>query len=1325
MAASLKELGHILQPKPARPETTPTLRELLVEPVKTVDAYYITPSLRALLKEVLETAVHKKGQGYWTRAEFGAGKTHFLATLTILLTNRQPEVWKVLHDDVLRQDYQAPLTKVKLFPITFGLLGAGEVDAGDSLVRLFEKEIRSALPEELRKKIPILSEELAAEWYSKQAGGLIKETIAAHFGKVHRCKPDEFQDREGTKHFGAEILKVIDQQGIKIDLKGSFRERLIYLYDRITKLGGYDGLVFVVDEFRAWQERHDGKPSFEEGVQFLETLAHYLPVEEKRNIITIIASQGDCPQKLMGAGGGDRFIVRELLKQPTDYGEIVCFRVRDVLAGKDLEIEDYFNHCREKFRFLRKTPRDYFRAIFPFQPACFDLLRRVTQSYERYGLPAARTGIHIAWETLRDDKLLASKRLAVLSDLLRSETLIKGLRSDNFKSSYESYETALEALQDLSFDDQERDLGRRILGTLYLWSVVNAETNRGMSIDDLAEATMADLEGLIPKDAVLDLLTRLKSDIAQIKYDKDKGARFEIAETGDTQPARAFGNFKKKAKADVDAQDRLWRESLFWDFKALEGAGSEDRFEGGFFDGYASRDSTKNIILPSTTTARTTPAGLHVQYGGEIIVADRWDSAFGEPWPNKPEVHFRIVYLTTPAAVNKAELLDPRIAVCVPGEFTEETRENLAEIVGCNLMLNHFNEKEYPGKGAFREWAKGRRREKMALVLASQIAEFRRGAIITQKELGLPASQFFASAPRQHGRREEDLAGKLLEKAYDAPLFNPKEFKKNLTENDARKVFHGLCGKTPTNADTSARENFAPGLGLVAKNDLATLAPQPGSAVIRIQERVRSAGDLAVGELVKELCQPPHGLTEDLIRLAMLCAVRAGGSPPLEVAELNPSAGLKLTNGKEPANKKLTGKQINLLEWNPRLEKALLGARLKVNTDRTINDALPYAQVIAPTMTPAGSPAEEEARNTELCVALQALAQELAETRENLKKLAGVLGGVLDADTLQTYQRLENIAATSDYLEFLETARANYATPEQFKAAHGLHERARRLTGRSVDLQSAKVYLDNLAALDDADLMFQAKSLNLQLAFGSLWAADDKVPALLEQFRQFRQKYAHTYKKAHRDHHEALEKLQHTVAGLDDKLTVIERLNALELGAPVGAALSATGETLRKATHPCALKINCQVDDKPRCGNCHWDGATAPPAEEVQQLTQQAEAAVKELCKRVAQEAIRKILEQAGQPNIHTLLEMITAARVEELARVLTPQMVQQLKDILAAANVEHRDLALGPLLDGFGVLEEDRIDDLLKQLRQQLLAAFDRAKRETDGKKRLRFLLK
>jgi hypothetical protein len=1119
VTSSLKELGQIIRPKQTEPLTCPSLQDALARPAETVDSYYVTPSLRALFRGLFDCAVHRRGQGFWIRAEYGAGKTHVEAAATLLLTNRDPNLWGVLHDVEVRSEYQGALAKLKLFPVAFSLLGTGEANAADSLVRIFEKEVRKALPPELRKKIPVLSEELAVEWYEKEAGSLIKDAIAGHFAKApHRMKPEEFRSTKGAREFGAEILKVAEQQKVAIDLKASFRERFAYLHDRITRLGNYDGLLFVVDEFRSWQDRHEGKPSFEEGVQFLETLAHTLPVDENRNILVILASQGDCPQKLMGSGAGDRFIVRDLLKEQTDYGEIVCFRVRDILPGKEIEIEDYFEHCRKEFRFLKGVAKEYFRAIFPFQPRCFDFLRRVTQSYERFGLPSARTGIHIAWETLRHQGLLAARRLVVLSDLLQSDTLLKGLRSEQFRGAYEAYALALEDLNKLLLDDQERDLAQRILGTLYLWSVMQTDPSRGMSVEELAEDTQAELEGVLPRDAVLDLVTRLQSDLPQIKYDKTKGARFEIAEGGKGKKFESvFGNFKKKAKADADAQDRAWREALFWDFARVRGAGSEEGYQGGFFDGYGEFDNQGKLLLPHTSTARATPAGLKVQYGGEVVVADRWQPAHGEPWPNKPEVHFRIIYLTANAPVNKADLLDPRIAVCVPAALFADTRESLAELVACDLMLAYYNDKDYPGETEWRERARTRRLTAITALLKNQSDEFRRGTILTQKELGLPATHFFTPLPKAHGKREEALAAQLLEKAYDDPLFNPKDFKKDFSDNDSRKVFNGLFGKTPSSADTSARDNFAPGLGLVAKNDLAQLAPQPGSAVVRIQDRLRAAGDL-----VKELCQPPHGLTEEMVRLAILCALRAG-SPPLMLAELNPGAGFKLTNNKEPLGHRLTGKQIPLVEWSAKLERAMLGARLKLSDEKPFNDVLLYARVLDANLTPANTPDEETARNNELCALLRNLADALPDVRDNLKKLAAVLGGSPEQATVEAFARLEAIAATGDYLEFHAVARESYPTPDLFQAAHGLYERAKRLTARYPDLQAANAYLDGLAQVEDRELAFQAQNLSAQLGFSSLWNGEGKLPAVLEQFKQFRTKYASGYRKAHRAHHEAKE----------------------------------------------------------------------------------------------------------------------------------------------------------------------------------------------------------
>ena len=121
-------------------------------------------------------------------------------------------------------------------------------------------------------------------------------------------------------------------------LKGKFKERFAYIYDQITKLGNYDGILFVVDEFRSWQDRHvPGTAAYAEDEEVLETLAFVLPTQHL-NIITIIASQGDMPQKLSGGGQGDRFMPLYLLadKNKGDFGEIVTFRCRELVPTGEL-----------------------------------------------------------------------------------------------------------------------------------------------------------------------------------------------------------------------------------------------------------------------------------------------------------------------------------------------------------------------------------------------------------------------------------------------------------------------------------------------------------------------------------------------------------------------------------------------------------------------------------------------------------------------------------------------------------------------------------------------------------------------------------------------------------------------------------------------------------------------------------------------------------------------------------------------------------------------------------------------------------------------------
>src|SRR6266403_5685911 len=99
----IRELDRIIAVKP-EPQTTPSLAQAITRTKarETVADYHFTPSLRAHFKRVFDCIVHRKGQGFWVQAEYGAGKTHFLAALVDLLMWRELELWKSFHDEELK-----------------------------------------------------------------------------------------------------------------------------------------------------------------------------------------------------------------------------------------------------------------------------------------------------------------------------------------------------------------------------------------------------------------------------------------------------------------------------------------------------------------------------------------------------------------------------------------------------------------------------------------------------------------------------------------------------------------------------------------------------------------------------------------------------------------------------------------------------------------------------------------------------------------------------------------------------------------------------------------------------------------------------------------------------------------------------------------------------------------------------------------------------------------------------------------------------------------------------------------------------------------------
>jgi hypothetical protein len=1342
---ALREISRIISVKP-EPQTTPTLDQL-IQPEnaqRTVNSYRFTPTLRGYFKRIFECAVHEKGQGLWVQAEYGAGKTHFLGTLFDLLVWRDKGVWEVVNDSEIAQEYGKPLSKAKYFPVAFSLRGMGESGGGDSLMRIFEEQIKESIARHaphLLDQVKVTSAELADSWYAKDATTHERAAVASYFQQEHKSTADEFRSKCGSRKFGQEIVKSGLVEG---RLRGKFKERFAYIYEQLTKLGGHSGMIFVVDEFRSWQDRHvAGTAAYAEDEEILETLAFVLP-SQNLNIVTIIASQGDMPQKLSGGGQGDRFIPLPLLadQNKTDFGEIVVFCCRELNQGAEVDINDYYDHCRKEYKFIRQSniSRPYFNAIFPFQPRCFDLLRRITQSDQQNNLPTIRSGVRMAWQAIGEQELLAGHRLVTISDLIRTDEMQKGLSHETYREGHANFNTVIDQLSSLDLTDEERGQAQRILETLYLWSIsVPSSLRDGLTSQEIAEAAWLSDEAVGSTAQADRLLERLVQNGYPVRVEKKSKEgqtvsvySYELVASQEL-PVKYFSPLKKKAKEDAKAQEAKWVESLFWQPPDITKEAQEElSVNGGIFWQFQPPDSRtarekqegKAVVYEFPyRSACSTRRLYNVAYGGEVVLSERWRVDLGQVIKD-PDQHFRLVYLTADHASSaetiKDTLEDSRVAICFPASLSEETREALADMLAAEQMKRNCSA---PNQSGLRDYAEGKRKEAVKAILKCQIDEYRRGKVITQKGYAIPAAEVFLPSKN----REEDLAKRLLEKAYDTPLFSPKDIKKEFTDNEAKKLFGGLFHKEPAKAEKDAVLNFGVGLELATKSHPADFNPDESQALAKIRDHIRGRSDIPHSELKTSFCCPPYGLTESMVSLYAFALVKFGRYQLV----LRVNSGYTLNNGNPVPNDELTAHHLSLCDWNAKLDKAMLGARLMESVHKGWNDVLPYARVLDPSLKPAANPDEELERNDALLGILTKLKSEIPDVKRGVEDLAAELGGRVPDSLQETFARFLGFASVSDYREFDAAARESYSKEQALQEAYADFEKARRLRELAFQISQIFSYLNRACNIDnviDAD----RDSHRGRLKFESLLANPTSFAAVQELFERWKPKYVQAYRKGHRAYYEKIAELSKALEGLRPKARALGRLNEIvELGPPLANTADAPAivARLEQELSSCPDAKLAALDGKNAlCPKCSWAPDRHAPEESVGKLATVVNQGLSDRMFRFKDAAISSILKRAAdegkQPGLTELLEIIQVANSDKLADVLTDELVAFLRRVLYDESIVSETIPLAPIVRQVGAIDQSRISEALEKITSLLSKAFQDARAKHGHDKRVRIFL-
>jgi len=1295
-----------------RPETTLSLLKVIKEENAdgTVGTYVFTDSIRGHFISILESVATGKGQGFWVNAEMGAGKTHFLAVLTLLLSSRKPDIWENVHDNEIG-NYSKRLSNVKLFPVVLSLRGeSGEEHTEKALLEIIQDAIARALQAHgLKEDIMVTSAEEIVSWFNN-LGDEFKNPIKDHIQRKTKASPEQILKQAGRKKLARLIWDVCQEHGFRIDIPTSTKDRIAAIYDQLCARGknGYNGLLFVIDEFAFWQDMHpEGSPQYARDEEVLETLAFVLPKDMHYNIYTVVASQKHVPTKLWGSGSGDRFINLVLMRDggEREYDIIVSRRVRELNTEKEPEINGYYEYYAHNFDFMKDIDEELFRDIFPFQPRCFDVLRQITAR----NLPTARVGINVLHEVIdpesphnKDETLsvLLRDQLVTVADLMLSNDLTAGLSTaPSYREAYDAYETAIRNLGKIPLEDDQKDLAERIIKTLFLLHCASPDVDSPISVHELAQATLTAYGKVKPDDEVAVILSKLQ-DLAQVSYSRDKAeAAFRVHRTG-PEALEVFNELKQKI-VDPYEIDRLWRESLNKPATDLKG-------QSAIF---------AQMVLTGVPN-RTVQETSKVEYTGETVLCEKWQPQWGESI-FKDDHHFRVVMVMEKTDIPDGEIKDDRIAVCVPGDLSSEATEAVKSFGAIQRMEQLYKEKKEKDAEQIREWIYSRKADISRDLINSQYSIYRAGRIYTKSRLSIDPGEVFAT--QEERRRLECITIPLLNNAYSKLPKSFQAFKRTFAQADAFKVLAGFFNQNPKPAERSAVENFAVGLELSKPENPRKFSPAPPFVFEYLKQCLdNNQGHINTWKVYQELSNPPYGLTYPLTTLYILCFILQS-SPPIELY-LKPTHNVVLkASNQKPRDNRITSDIIPKVDWKVGVWQHF--DTLNLSSGPSWNDIVPFARLLSPDFTATTDLDEIERHEDKLLDCTKSICDETDKIENNVKLLASKLEQQIAGDDKDALQRIREVVDCTDCTTFYKNLQAKYTQPEPFGSDLSTYKNWKAISDHSTEIIHVEDWLKQASIPEsEQQLRIDNAATSNQLVISSLLKNPPLWPSIRANFDRFKTSYRNKYQAFHRDHFKRMAELRKRRDVIAQQLEALQKLNKIEeLGKPAGTHLANEFQNLDKRLSTCPITSVTQVsvENQPFCAGCNLKFGDSLPVEDISYLDKEVDKALREQMRRFASGVVRQILAKRANDKLTKFLQIVQGSNIAPLVDVLDDDLINYIREFLAAEGVRTEPtLILRSLKDQFPVVEEEKLESVVQEFRKLLQSAFVEAKKHNPGKR-------
>ena len=645
-----------------------------------------------------------------------------------------------------------------------------------------------------------------------------------------------------------------------------------------------------------------------------------------------------------------------------------------------------------------------------------------------------------------------------------------------------------------------------------------------------------------------------------------------------------------------------------------------------------------------------------LRYQGEVIRADRWDPAWGEPLTQ--DAFFRIVLLQQRGRQQSFKIQDSRIVLCLPEAGQSHRRGRLTnEVSWIRETLGVYRIQRDTEGELIRTTLQRHLEGTEEQLLGEESVRYSQGRIVTNGYQTPESAVIFSGInPDAWFSR---LAQGLLADAYPNLAIAEAALTRVVTSADPPQLFQEIF--RPTGATSNLVSQLGPGLGLTNTEGQESSGFSSSPVADLIRDRLARLPQPAQWPLVHNYLSHEAGLTGELATLYLLFYLRHE-QPGLEI-RLNAGHQLTLADGASVSGTQITGDLVPYLRWSD--DFGHKAATIGPATQPEWNDTLLYLRLLCPELTAVTDNGEYEDQESVFLTHMAEFAERVQRAINFLRSLGTSENAA--GESASAMDRLIEISG-DDHLTIYRSIKRVYQSHRQLEEDLAVLDQLSRLSEWQDDIRSAREYLYSAAVpLTMVDLSVQSQALQESTSPGPLLGSKRGWEGLAPEITRFKSQYSAAYRAHHQDVHRFLPAYLRELEAARRKMDAHSLLNALpELGEPTGDGLFEDLGDIDPEPSPYRIdSAGLNLDATPGCPSCQLSLEWSIPDRDLAHLVSAIDGVLEDKNRRLNNLLMERVLEGNNDQRLGDFITIVQASDLSALSNTLNEDLLAFIRQLL------------------------------------------------------------